>query len=258
MLTYAGRARFVDRDGDAHTVTLEASGKESRGTGTASATVHAASYGENGQAGRNEQPGAQTRVTMSTTLNVAGRPAQMGRGVLADVGGKLVERFATNLSELPSADTTQGDAPHDNAAHEQTAAAQPPTAQPPTAQPTAGPAASHTAAQGGNVAAAAQGAPTSPATSGSPATPGSLATSDRSAPAASTSPSGSTSAASTPSGVSAPAGTALARKKEGETLDLLGVAAGPVARRAIPALGVMLAAILVLLSLRRTKRKNSP
>ena len=41
-MTYAGHARFVDRDPVAHTATLEASGKESRGTGTASATVHAA------------------------------------------------------------------------------------------------------------------------------------------------------------------------------------------------------------------------
>ena len=51
-MTYAGRARFVDRDPVAHTVTLEASGKESRGTGTASATVRAALRDDNGQAGR--------------------------------------------------------------------------------------------------------------------------------------------------------------------------------------------------------------
>ena len=45
-MTYAGKARFVDRDPVAHTVTLEASGKESRGTGTAAATVHAGLLGE--------------------------------------------------------------------------------------------------------------------------------------------------------------------------------------------------------------------
>lgn len=94
VMTYAGKARFVDRDPAARTVTIEASGKESRGTGTASATVHAALHGDNGQ----------TRVTMSTSLNVTGRPAQMGRGVLADVSGKLIERFAANLAELLAAD----------------------------------------------------------------------------------------------------------------------------------------------------------
>src|SRR6266705_1373472 len=75
-MTYRGRARFVERDDATHTVTIEASGKEARGTGTASAKVHATLHGDNGQ----------TRVTMNTTLNVTGRPAQMGRGVLADDG----------------------------------------------------------------------------------------------------------------------------------------------------------------------------
>ena len=41
---------------------------------------------------------------MSTTLHVTGRPAQMGRGVLADVSAKLVERFAANLAEQLTAD----------------------------------------------------------------------------------------------------------------------------------------------------------
>src|SRR6266496_3245424 len=94
-MTYRGHARFVERDEAAHTVTIEASGKESRGTGTASATVHAALRGDDGQ----------TRVTMSTTLNVTGRPAQMGRGVLADVSAKLIEQFAANLAKQLASNT---------------------------------------------------------------------------------------------------------------------------------------------------------
>mgnify|MGYP003693643199 CR=1 FL=1 len=39
-LTYAGKARFTERDEQAKSITLEASGKETRGAGTASATVH--------------------------------------------------------------------------------------------------------------------------------------------------------------------------------------------------------------------------
>jgi hypothetical protein len=35
-----------------------------------------------------------------TTLSVTGRPAQFGRGVMAEVGGKIIERFATNLAAL--------------------------------------------------------------------------------------------------------------------------------------------------------------
>jgi carbon monoxide dehydrogenase subunit G len=88
QLTYAGKARFTQRDEQAKAITLEASGKETRGAGTAAATVHSWLADE----------GGQTRVTVHTTMNVTGRPAQFGRGVMADVGGRIIERFATNLA----------------------------------------------------------------------------------------------------------------------------------------------------------------
>ena len=40
-LTYRGTAKFTERDPDAKVIVLEASGKETRGAGTASATVRA-------------------------------------------------------------------------------------------------------------------------------------------------------------------------------------------------------------------------
>ncbi|MFC7382591.1 SRPBCC domain-containing protein [Sphaerisporangium rhizosphaerae] len=89
-VTYRGRASFEAVDKDAHTLTLKASGKEARGTGTATATVRAALAGE----------GAQTRVKVETSFNVTGRPAQFGRGVMAEVGAKLLDRFAANLAAL--------------------------------------------------------------------------------------------------------------------------------------------------------------
>src|SRR5499426_1005141 len=88
-LTYSGKARFTERDEKARSITLEASGKETRGAGTASATVHSSLADEGG---------GQTRVTVHTSMNVTGRPAQFGRGVMADVGGRIIERFATNLA----------------------------------------------------------------------------------------------------------------------------------------------------------------
>jgi carbon monoxide dehydrogenase subunit G len=88
-LTYAGSARFTERDEQARSVTLEASGKETRGSGTASATIRSSLQDEGG---------GQTRVTVHTTLNVTGRPAQFGRGVMAEVGGKIIEKFAANLA----------------------------------------------------------------------------------------------------------------------------------------------------------------
>src|SRR5215467_2423211 len=87
-MTYAGTARFVERDAEAGVVTLEASGKETRGAGTASASVRSMLEGQ----------GDETRVTVLTTLNVTGRPAQFGRGVMNEVGGKLLSIFAANLA----------------------------------------------------------------------------------------------------------------------------------------------------------------
>lgn len=89
-ITYRGEAAFEDVDKDARTLTVRASGKESRGAGTAAATVLARLHPE----------GADTRVTVETSFTVTGRPAQFGRGVMAEVGAKLIDRFAANLSRL--------------------------------------------------------------------------------------------------------------------------------------------------------------
>ena len=96
-LTYRGTAKFTERDPEAHMVLMEASGKETRGAGTASATVRASLVPD--------ASGSGTQVTMHTTMNVTGRPAQFGRGVMVEVGGKLVDQFATNLSHLIAGDT---------------------------------------------------------------------------------------------------------------------------------------------------------
>lgn len=90
-VTYRGTAGFEDVDKDTYSLKLKASGREARGSGTAEATVAAALAAE-------EDGG--TRVRVETTFNVTGRPAQFGRGVMAEVGGKLIDRFAVNLAEL--------------------------------------------------------------------------------------------------------------------------------------------------------------
>ena len=90
-LTYRGTAKFTERDPGAHVIVLDASGKETRGAGTASASVRASLEPESG--------GEATKVSMHTTMNVTGRPAQFGRGVMVEVGGKLVEQFAQNLRQ---------------------------------------------------------------------------------------------------------------------------------------------------------------
>jgi carbon monoxide dehydrogenase subunit G len=99
-LTYRGTAKFTERDEDSRTVLLEASGKETRGAGTASATVRASL--------QPDSSGDGTLVSMHTTMNVTGRPAQFGRGVMVEVSRKLVEQFAGNLSRLITGDTGAG------------------------------------------------------------------------------------------------------------------------------------------------------
>src|ERR1700761_2043636 len=91
-LTYKGTATFKDRDAADRSILVEASGKETRGAGTASATVKASLQPENGS-------DAATLVTLHTTLNVTGRPAQFGRGVIAEVGSRLIDKFADNLAQ---------------------------------------------------------------------------------------------------------------------------------------------------------------
>ncbi len=88
MVSYAGTARFAATDETAHRFVLEASGRETRGSGTAAATVEATM----------QEEGPSTRVTLLTDLDITGKPAQFGRGVMADVAGKLTDQFAACLA----------------------------------------------------------------------------------------------------------------------------------------------------------------
>ena len=88
-LTYGGKARFVELDEAGGVAVIDASGKETRGTGTAKATITC----------RLVDQGSSTDIEVDTDLAITGKPAQFGRGVLADVSAKLVDQFATCLSE---------------------------------------------------------------------------------------------------------------------------------------------------------------
>lgn len=84
-LTYKGKGTYVDRDDDNHKVTIEASGRDSRGNGTASATVTGTMVADGAD---------RTAVTMVTDMTITGRPAQFGRGVISDVADKIIGQFA--------------------------------------------------------------------------------------------------------------------------------------------------------------------
>jgi uncharacterized protein len=84
-LTYKGKGTYVDRDDAHHTVKIEASGRDSRGNGTASATVTGTMVADGPD---------RTAVTMVTDMTITGRPAQFGRGVISDVADKIIGQFA--------------------------------------------------------------------------------------------------------------------------------------------------------------------
>ena len=90
--SYAGTARFVAKDESAHRFVLDATGRETRGSGRASATVEV----------QMSEQASSTHVTVGTTLEISGRQAQFGRGVMTDVASKLTEQFAACLASKVS------------------------------------------------------------------------------------------------------------------------------------------------------------
>jgi carbon monoxide dehydrogenase subunit G len=99
-LTYGGTATITSQDEASHVAVIEATGKETRGSGTAKATITARLNEENGS----------TEVAVETDLTITGKPAQFGRGVLAEVSGKLITQFADCLAGKITADGAAADA----------------------------------------------------------------------------------------------------------------------------------------------------
>ena len=108
QVVYAGGARVTEADEGDQRARIEANGKEVRGAGTATADV-VAQLAETAQG---------TQVTVTTDLTITGKAAQFGRGVMEEVGSRIIDSFAQRLSEMLS----QGPAP----------ASEPATASPPS------------------------------------------------------------------------------------------------------------------------------
>jgi len=221
-LTYRGTAKFTERDPGARLVVVEASGKETRGAGTASANVRASLAPD--------ASGSGTQVTMHTTMNVTGRPAQFGRGVMAEVGGKLVEQFAANLAQLIA-----GNGPADSGADGAPAA---PASTVSAAAPAA-PAGTVSAAAGGSVDGVSAPAATTDAPAGNGASSG--------AAAAAAAPVASTTTAPV-AGAAAPAGE--------DSLNLVALVGPVLLRRLVPV--VVGVAGLALLSRFLWRRRRGP
>jgi uncharacterized protein len=205
-VTYGGSASFLEKDESDRRAVIEARGRETRGTGTATARVTAQLHDE----------GDSTRVVVSTDLAITGKPAQFGRGVMSDVGGKLLGRFAECLSE-------------------QLAAGQPApaSAEAASAEAASAEAAPAAPATGGTAEAAEGGREAQPAT-----------VSGTEAPAA---------VLDAPAAASADRSGRRPAPQEAEAIDLLDAAGGAIAKRLVPVLGLaaLLAVLVVVLRRRR-------
>ena len=281
-LTYQGKASFIEKDEAAHKAVIDARGKDQRGNGTAAAVVTAKLAAE----------GSITRVDVLTDLNITGRPAQFGRGVMTDVGNKLLGQFADKLAAQLGEGDAQGDAERAESAAakvaataagavEEVAASAEQAAGEGTAAKKAAAAAKKTAASATDKvtekAAPAKAAPAKAAPAkAAPAKAGAAPTAPVKAvpPLGDTAPAAAKAPSGPPGGPTAPptrpASGAPVRsvpstgprviprpQEEPEPIDLLEVAGGAaMARYAAPAAGVAAAVLVVVLLVRRRRRRG--
>ncbi|MEA2288976.1 MAG: uncharacterized protein QOD55_973 [Solirubrobacteraceae bacterium] len=91
-MTYRGNVEIVERDEANHRAVMRARARETRGQGTADARVELSLV----------EDGAKTKGTMVSDVQLAGRAAAMGRGIIQDVSAKLITTFAGNLEKMLS------------------------------------------------------------------------------------------------------------------------------------------------------------
>jgi carbon monoxide dehydrogenase subunit G len=91
-MTYRGDVTIVEKDPANHRAVLDVKAKEARGQGTANAHVTMALQEEDGA----------TVGTMNAKVQLAGKAAAMGRGIIEDVSKRLVTTFAGNLEGIVS------------------------------------------------------------------------------------------------------------------------------------------------------------
>jgi uncharacterized protein len=125
---YKGTAKLAEVDEAQRRILIDASGRDTRGQGNASAKILVTMAGD----------ADGTEVSVHTDLSITGKVAQFGRGVLGDVSAKLLGQFVERLE----ADVLNGEAsaaptpPAPPATTVTTASAPAPTITAPTTLPT--------------------------------------------------------------------------------------------------------------------------
>jgi len=90
-MTYRGEVQIVETDEAERRATMRVKAKEARGQGTADADVRM-------QLADEDDGG--TRATIETEVQMSGKIAAMGQGVIGDVSARLIETFAENLAAM--------------------------------------------------------------------------------------------------------------------------------------------------------------
>ncbi len=101
-MLYKGTGRYVDTDESTRTTVIKANGKDSRGNGQANATVTMT---------LTEADATSTQVVVNTDLSITGKPAQLGRGMITEVAGKIIGQFAGCLGQRLGAQSAAEEAP---------------------------------------------------------------------------------------------------------------------------------------------------
>ncbi len=86
---YKGTVKFQEVDEANRRVVLEATGRDARGQGTASATIVSTM----------QEQGGNTHIQVETDMKLTGRAAQFGRGMAQDVATKMLGQFAACLEQ---------------------------------------------------------------------------------------------------------------------------------------------------------------
>lgn len=84
---YKGEAVLVDADEGAHRMVIDGKGRDSFGQGNAAAQM----------VGTLRPEGAGTAVTIASSIQIAGKIASLGKGVMQDVSSRLLDQFVANL-----------------------------------------------------------------------------------------------------------------------------------------------------------------
>ena len=86
---YKGTVKFEEVDEENHRAVLQATGRDARGQGTASATIVSTL----------QEEGKAPRSSVETDMKLTGRAAQFGRGIAQDVATKMLDQFSSCLEE---------------------------------------------------------------------------------------------------------------------------------------------------------------